>query len=116
MGYETYKLKFGHRGGNHAVRTESHKIITTAQNHGFAVSIIPGSSLPRATNISDDTNEGLFLPELFAFSVQFHPEGSPGPHDGFFYFEKFVDKMTMWRQRVEEAPHEQPSQMPTESR
>jgi len=89
LGLATYKLKFGHRGSNQAVRCHDHTIITTAQNHGFAVSVPSDQHVADAINISDGTNEGLAAPSLWAFSVQFHPEGSPGPRDALIYFERF---------------------------
>ncbi len=99
LGYDTYKLKFGHRGSNQSVKCNNEIIITTAQNHGFAASILPTSQLADAINISDGTNEGINATELFAFSVQFHPEGAPGPQDAFFYFDRFVENMITWKQR-----------------
>jgi carbamoyl-phosphate synthase small subunit len=97
LGLSTYKLKFGHRGSNQAVRSES-GIITTAQNHGYAISDPSAlTNVSEDINISDGTNEGLDLPHLFVFSVQFHPEGAPGPHDSLIYFEKFMSYMAQWK-------------------
>lgn len=90
LGFETFKLKYGHRGSNQAVRGNAGNIITTAQNHGFAV--MDGGEnhqFGHARNISDGTNEGLFIPKQNAMSVQFHPEGSPGPLDARYFFEEF---------------------------
>lgn len=96
-GGSTYKLPFGHRGGNHPVRElQSGRVEMTAQNHGFAVQ---GSSLDGRQvmvthiNLNDDTVEGLKHRRLPAFSVQFHPEASPGPHDSHHLFERFVSMM-----------------------
>lgn len=100
LGEKTYKLKFGHRGSNHAVIFSENRVIITAQNHGFAVRTKEGEK-----NISDETNEGLDRPELFAFSVQFHPEGSPGPLDGLFYFDKFKNYIVEWqKEKLSAAP------------
>jgi carbamoyl-phosphate synthase small subunit len=93
LGYDTFKLKFGHRGSNQAVKRVEGSLITTAQNHGFAIINCNGrieTPLYEDINVADGTNEGLDLPHLFAFSVQFHPEGAPGPHDAVIYFEKFL--------------------------
>jgi carbamoyl-phosphate synthase small subunit len=96
LGGHTYKLKFGHRGGNQPVRRgDGHCIEITAQNHGFAVE--PGSIKDAAVvthiNLNDNTVEGLHHNELPAFSVQYHPEASPGPHDARYLFEEFVKLM-----------------------
>jgi carbamoyl-phosphate synthase small subunit len=95
LGLKTYKLKYGHRGSNQAVKCLDQKILTTAQNHGFAVD---GDGIKDCiVNISDGTNEGIFLEDQHAFSVQFHPEGAPGPHDALFYFDKFMTSMANWK-------------------
>ncbi|HTR98416.1 MAG TPA: glutamine-hydrolyzing carbamoyl-phosphate synthase small subunit, partial [Bacteroidota bacterium] len=97
LGGKTYKLKFGHRGGNHPVKNLlTGKIEITSQNHGFAVD--PASLDPSAVeithvNLYDQTNEGLRHRELPAFSVQYHPEASPGPHDSDYLFEDFIAMM-----------------------
>jgi carbamoyl-phosphate synthase small subunit len=94
FGGSTYKLKFGHRGGNHPVRDETTgKVEITVQNHGFAVKKEGLSSKVKVShiNLNDDTVEGLESKELKAFSVQYHPEASPGPHDSRYLFKRFFD-------------------------
>lgn len=96
-GAQTYKLKFGHRGGNHPVRNlETDKIEITSQNHSFAVS---EESLKKTElqvthkNILDDTVEGVECKEDKVFSVQYHPESAPGPQDSGYLFDKFITWM-----------------------
>ncbi|MCC6954796.1 MAG: glutamine-hydrolyzing carbamoyl-phosphate synthase small subunit, partial [Deltaproteobacteria bacterium] len=94
LGAPTFKLKFGHRGGNHPVRNElTGKVEITVQNHGFATQADTVPSDVRIThmNLNDNTIEGLESPELRAFSVQYHPESSPGPHDAQYLFKRFRD-------------------------
>lgn len=94
VGGKTYKLKFGHRGGNHPVRDEStKKVEITVQNHGYAVDAksLPKDVFVSHVNLNDNTVEGLSLPELKAFSVQYHPESSPGPHDAQYLFKRFFE-------------------------
>ena len=93
LGMETFKLKFGHRGGNHPVMdTKSGKVEITSQNHGFAVKNqkVKGVSITHI-NLNDKTVEGIESTANKCFSVQHHPEASPGPHDSMKYFEKFVE-------------------------
>ncbi len=101
-GGKTYKLKFGHRGGNHPVMDlATRKVEITAHNHGFAVD--PDSLRDREVelthvNLNDQTLEGLRLKTAPAFSVQYHPEASPGPHDARYLFDRFADLMRQWRE------------------
>ena len=94
---KTYKLKFGHRGCNHPVKNlETGIVEITSQNHGFAVD---ENSLPKnieVTHLSlnDQTVEGLKCIDVPAFSVQYHPESSPGPHDSRYLFEQFINMIT----------------------
>ncbi len=96
LGARTYKLKFGHRGLNHPVkRLATGRVEITSQNHGFAVGI---DSLPENVelthiNLSDNTLEGLRCKHYPAFSVQYHPEASPGPHDSRHLFQEFIALM-----------------------
>ncbi|PLX81959.1 MAG: carbamoyl phosphate synthase small subunit [Desulfuromonas sp.] len=96
LGGKTYKLKFGHRGGNQPVRRgDGHDVEITAQNHGFAVEAgsIEEKALLTHINLNDDTVEGICHRELPAFSVQYHPEASPGPHDARYLFGRFIEMM-----------------------
>ena len=97
LGAETYKLKFGHRGINQPVRNQATgKVEITSQNHGFAVD---GASLTATgaqvthVNLNDETVEGFTHPDSAIFSVQYHPEASPGPHDATYLFDCFRDMM-----------------------
>jgi carbamoyl-phosphate synthase small subunit len=96
LGGSTYKLKFGHRGGNHPVKDfTTGKTEITVQNHGFAVA---DQSLPKDVrithlNLNDNTVEGLEVSELNVFSVQYHPEASPGPRDAAYLFERFFNNV-----------------------
>jgi len=94
MGGKTYKLKFGHRGGNHPVKDIiGDKIDMTAQNHGFAVDAksLEGKIQVTHVNLYDGTVEGIAAPDLKAFAVQYHPEDSPGPHDSRYLFKRFQE-------------------------
>jgi carbamoyl-phosphate synthase small subunit len=97
LGGKTYKLKFGHHGGNHPVlNLETTKVEITAQNHGFAVdpdSLNTNEVVLTHRNLNDDTLEGLRHKSMPLFSVQYHPEASPGPHDSAYLFGNFVKIM-----------------------
>ncbi len=97
LGGKTYKLKFGHHGGNHPVlNLETRKVEITAQNHGFAVdpdSLKASEVALTHMNLNDQTLEGLRHRSLPLFSVQYHPEASPGPHDAAYLFDRFVKMM-----------------------
>ena len=97
LGGRTFKLKFGHHGSNHPVKNLlTEKVEITAQNHGFAVDpdSLPSSEVEIThVNLNDHTNEGMRHRSLPLFSVQYHPEASPGPHDARYLFDEFVDMM-----------------------
>jgi len=96
LGGETYKLKFGHHGGNQPVMDlKTRKVAITAQNHGFAVDAATLPANARATHVSlfDGTLQGFELTDKPAFCFQGHPEASPGPHDVDGLFDKFVEMM-----------------------
>ena len=97
MGAKTYKLKFGHRGCNHPVKNlRTNRVEITSQNHGFTVDPDSLPSKAEATHISlnDNTLEGLCSKDDSAFSVQYHPESSPGPHDSRYLFHEFINMMS----------------------
>jgi carbamoyl-phosphate synthase small subunit len=97
LGGRTFKLKFGHHGSNHPVKDlMTGKVEITAQNHGFAVDpeSLPSSDVEIThVNLNDGTNEGIRHRTLPLFSVQYHPEASPGPHDARYLFGRFVGMM-----------------------
>jgi len=103
LGGKTYKLKFGHRGGNQPVQREvNRRVEITSQNHGFAVA---ADSLPKEVelthvNLNDNTVEGLEHSQMPAFSVQYHPEASPGPHDARYLFDRFTALMDNHRRKA----------------
>ena len=96
-GAKTYKLKFGHRGGNHPVKNlKTGKIEITSQNHSYAVDAASVENTPLEIthmNILDNTVEGVEYAEDKVFSVQYHPESAPGPQDSSYLFDKFIDSM-----------------------
>ena len=98
LGGRTYKLKFGHHGANHPVRDlATGRVEITAQNHGFSVGPASVAKLgldETHVNLNDGTSEGMRHRELPIFSVQYHPEASPGPHDAHYLFHRFIDLMS----------------------
>lgn len=96
LGGKTYKLPFGHHGANHPVRNLKTKSIEiTSQNHNFCVDADSLATKADVThiNLNDNTNEGFFVRDANAFSVQYHPEAGPGPHDSRYLFSQFVEMM-----------------------
>ncbi|MFH1785004.1 MAG: glutamine-hydrolyzing carbamoyl-phosphate synthase small subunit [Candidatus Micrarchaeota archaeon] len=92
FGGDTYKLKFGHRGANHAVMdVKTKRTYITTQNHGFAVGKIPDGFEVTQINVNDKSVEGMQNNSKNIFSVQYHPEASPGPHDTRFLFDDFLN-------------------------
>jgi carbamoyl-phosphate synthase small subunit len=96
LGGTTYKLKFGHHGANQPVLDlATKKVEITSQNHGFAVDVesMKGKAELSHVNLQDGTVEGMRAASLPAFSVQYHPEAAPGPHDASYLFDRFVAMM-----------------------
>jgi carbamoyl-phosphate synthase small subunit len=96
LGGKTYKLKFGHHGANHPVMDlTTRKVEITSQNHGFAVDVdsLAGKAVLTHINLNDNTVEGMRHDRLPIFSVQYHPEASPGPNDPSYLFDRFVKLM-----------------------
>ena len=97
LGGKTFKLKFGHHGSNHPVKNLlTSQVEITAQNHGFCVDpeSLPSSEVEIThVNLNDHTNEGMRSRTMPFFSVQYHPEASPGPHDSHYLFTQFTDMM-----------------------
>ena len=96
LGASTFKLNFGHRGINHPVKNlETGLIEITSQNHGFSVELesLPKNIVSTHINLNDNTSAGIKCEEFKAFSVQFHPESSPGPHDSRYLFKNFITMM-----------------------
>src|SRR5262249_24142086 len=96
LGGRTYKLRFGHHGANHPVKDlAAGKVGVTPENHGFAVDVasLAGKATLSHVNLNDDTVEGMRLEGRPVFSVQYHPEASPGPHDAAYLFQRFVALM-----------------------
>ena len=96
-GGKTYKLKYGHRGGNHPVKDlQTGRVYISSQNHGYAVdadSIPESVAVPAFVNVNDNTNEGMSYVGKNIFTVQFHPEACPGPQDSGYLFDRFMDMM-----------------------
>ncbi|HEB12653.1 MAG TPA: carbamoyl-phosphate synthase small subunit [Actinobacteria bacterium] len=96
LGAKTYKMKFGHRGGNQPVKNlATGRVEITSQNHGYAVDLesLPDGVEATHVNLNDNTSEGIRSQSVPAFSVQYHPESSPGPHDSRYLFKEFTDMM-----------------------
>jgi carbamoyl-phosphate synthase small subunit len=102
LGGKTYKLKFGHRGGNHPVINKiTNKVEITSHNHGFAVDpdSLPDSQVELTHfNLNDETLEGFRHRSEPVFSVQYHPEAAPGPHDSHYLFDDFMKMMDDYRE------------------
>lgn len=96
-GSDTFKLKYGHRGGNHPVKDlTTGRVYISSQNHGYAVdesSVNPAIAEPLFVNVNDGTNEGLIYKDKNIFTVQFHPEACPGPQDSGFLFDRFLENI-----------------------
>jgi carbamoyl-phosphate synthase small subunit len=96
-GINTYKLKYGHRGGNHPVKDmETGRVYITSQNHGYVVGdreLDPAVAVPAFVNVNDGTNEGLKYTGKNIFTVQYHPEACPGPLDSGYLFDRFLKMM-----------------------
>ena len=96
-GSDTFKLKYGHRGGNHPVKDlTTGRVYISSQNHGYAVdesSVNPAIAEPLFVNVNDGTNEGLVYKGKNIFTVQFHPEACPGPQDSGFLFDRFIENI-----------------------
>lgn len=96
-GADTYKLKYGHRGGNHPVKDlETRRVYISSQNHGYAVddkALDENIAVPAFVNVNDGTNEGLKYIGKNIFTVQFHPEACPGPQDSSYLFDRFITMM-----------------------
>jgi carbamoyl-phosphate synthase small subunit len=110
LGGKCFKLKFGHRGGNHPVRCElTGRVRITSQNHGYAVdpdSVARAPATVSQVNLNDGTVEGMECPDLRAFSIQYHAEASPGPLDSRGIFKQFVQRIRepeRWEQIVPEV-------------
>jgi len=96
-GGSSYKLKYGHRGGNKTViNPYTQRCFITSQNHGFCVKDFEqGGFKEFLRNLDDDSNEGLMHNQKQIIAVQFHPEASPGPLDSLYLFDKFIEMMSL---------------------
>lgn len=96
-GADTYKMKYGHRGGNHPVKDlATGRVYISSQNHGYVVdtdNLDPAVAVPAFVNVNDGTNEGLSYTGKNIFTVQFHPEACPGPQDSGYLFDRFINMM-----------------------
>ena len=102
LGGKTYKLKFGHRGCNHPVKNlVTGNIEITSQNHGFSVGLenLPKNISITHLSLNDQTIEGIKCNDFPAFSVQYHPEASPGPHDSHYLFKHFIQLMQVYQKK-----------------
>jgi carbamoyl-phosphate synthase small subunit len=107
LGGRTYKLKFGHHGGNQPIMDlTTRKVEIAAENHGFAVDMetVKDKVVLTHINLNDKTGEGMQHKTLPAFSVQYHPEASPGPHDSRYLFARFIDMMEKHKTQSEILP------------
>ena len=106
-GADTFKMKFGHRGLNHPVREiATGRVDFTSQNHGYAVdanTIDPEKLIVTHVEINDGTIEGVRHRHYPAFSVQFHPDAAPGPHDALYLFDEFIEMMEAWKEKQKNA-------------
>ncbi len=99
LGAKTFKLKFGHHGANQPVKDfETGRVFISSQNHNFAVDekTLPKGLEVTQINLNDYTVEGLRHKELPLITVQYHPEASPGPHDTYFFFDRYVEMLKQW--------------------
>ncbi len=96
-GADTFKMKYGHRGGNHPVKDlQTGRVYISSQNHGYVVDmdkLDPKVAVPAFVNVNDGTNEGLSYTGKNIFTVQFHPEACPGPQDSSYLFDRFIAMM-----------------------
>lgn len=96
-GADTFKMKYGHRGGNHPVKDlRTGRVYISSQNHGYVVDtdrLDPKVAVPSFVNVNDGTNEGLTYVGKPIFTVQFHPEACPGPQDSGYLFDRFIERM-----------------------
>lgn len=109
LGAKTYKLKYGHRGGNHPViNIQTNKIMMTSQNHSYAVdeNSLPHNAIVTYKNLNDGTIEGLSYPVLNIESVQFHPEAAPGPFDANEIFDSWISRMQSVKGKVQNVKFE----------
>ena len=110
VGASTYKLKYGHRGGNHPViNLENKKVMMTSQNHGYAVDLdtLPKIMRPTYKNLNDETLEGFEVSSLGIYAVQFHPEANPGPLDAAVIFDEWINIIqTSINNRINEVENE----------
>jgi carbamoyl-phosphate synthase small subunit len=100
LGGRTYKLRFGHHGANQPVRwSDTGRVEISSHNHGFAVdpASLPAGVEVTHVNLNDGCCEGLRAADLGAFSVQYHPESAPGPHDSDYLFDQFIALMHAWQ-------------------